>query len=237
MPVIEVRGLTKDYVDRGQVTTRALRGVDLTVEKGEFMAVAGPSGSGKTTLLNLIGALDQATSGTIRVDGHEIGGLSEAELDAAVRKAYPDIGAFQKKLPQILGRLGFDKKTAAFLAGSSCSVPGWACPAPSSARSCRTCTFESAPRPDVTCCGWPPAWSRPCSARTRFSRKLARRIAWRASGARRVVSCTVSSTRRSEPGRGSATKRRSATGSGRWPERPWRRSHESSAGWAAHVCS
>ena len=45
------------------------------------------------------------------------GGLSEAELDAAVRKAYPDIGAFQKKLPQILGRLGFDKKTAAFLAG------------------------------------------------------------------------------------------------------------------------
>jgi putative ABC transport system ATP-binding protein len=80
MPVIEVRGLTKDYVDRGQVTTRALRGVDLTVEKGEFMAVAGPSGSGKTTLLNLIGALDQATSGTIRVDGHEIGGLSEAEL-------------------------------------------------------------------------------------------------------------------------------------------------------------
>ena len=80
MAVIEVRGLTKDYVDRGQITTRALRGVDLTVEPGEFMAVAGPSGSGKTTLLNLIGALDSATSGTIRVDGREIGGLSQKQL-------------------------------------------------------------------------------------------------------------------------------------------------------------
>jgi putative ABC transport system ATP-binding protein len=80
MPVIEVSGLTKDYVDKGQVTTRALRGVDFTVERGEFMAVAGPSGSGKTTLLNLIGALDTATAGTIRVDGHEIGGLSQKAL-------------------------------------------------------------------------------------------------------------------------------------------------------------
>jgi len=80
MPVIEVSGLTKDYVDRGQVTTRALRGVELTVERGEFMAIAGPSGSGKTTLLNLIGALDAATSGTIRVDGRDIEGLSQREL-------------------------------------------------------------------------------------------------------------------------------------------------------------
>jgi putative ABC transport system ATP-binding protein len=80
MPVIEVSGLTKDYVDRGQVTTRALRGVDLTVERGEFMAVAGPSGSGKTTLLNLIGTLDSATAGTIRVDGHDVTGLSQREL-------------------------------------------------------------------------------------------------------------------------------------------------------------
>ncbi len=80
MPVIEITGVTKDYVENGRVTTRALRGVDLTVEKGEFMAIAGPSGSGKTTLLNLIGALDSATSGTIRVDGRDIGGLSETEL-------------------------------------------------------------------------------------------------------------------------------------------------------------
>jgi putative ABC transport system ATP-binding protein len=80
MPVIEVRHLTKDYVEKGQVTTHALRGVDLDVEPGEFMAIAGPSGSGKTTLLNLIGALDTASSGTIRVDGREIAGLSQTEL-------------------------------------------------------------------------------------------------------------------------------------------------------------
>jgi len=80
MPVIEVIGVTKDYVDRGEVTTRALRGVDLVVEPGEFMAIAGPSGSGKTTLLNLIGALDTATSGTIRVDGRDLGGLSQRQL-------------------------------------------------------------------------------------------------------------------------------------------------------------
>jgi putative ABC transport system ATP-binding protein len=80
MPVIEVIGVSKDYVDRGEVTTRALRGVDLSIDAGEFMAIAGPSGSGKTTLLNLIGALDTATSGTIRVDGRDLGGLSQRQL-------------------------------------------------------------------------------------------------------------------------------------------------------------
>jgi putative ABC transport system ATP-binding protein len=80
MAVIEVKHVTKDYVEKGRVTTRALRGIDLTVESGEFMAIAGPSGSGKTTLLNLIGALDTATSGTINVDGREIAGLSQTDL-------------------------------------------------------------------------------------------------------------------------------------------------------------
>ncbi|HEY3446150.1 MAG TPA: ABC transporter ATP-binding protein [Myxococcales bacterium] len=80
MAVIEVVGVTKDYEEKGQVTTRALRGVDLKVEKGEFMAIAGPSGSGKTTLLNLVGALDTATSGSIRVDGQEISGMTQKAL-------------------------------------------------------------------------------------------------------------------------------------------------------------
>jgi putative ABC transport system ATP-binding protein len=80
MAVVEVVGVTKQYEDKGQVVTRALRGVDLTVEAGEFMALAGPSGSGKTTLLNLIGALDSATSGKISVDGRDIGALSQREL-------------------------------------------------------------------------------------------------------------------------------------------------------------
>lgn len=80
MPVIEVVGVTKDYVEKGRITTRALQGVDMTVEAGEFMALAGPSGSGKTTLLNLIGALDRPTSGTIRIAGRELNGLSERDL-------------------------------------------------------------------------------------------------------------------------------------------------------------
>ncbi|HMY21697.1 MAG TPA: ABC transporter ATP-binding protein [Polyangium sp.] len=80
MAVIEVVGVTKDYVEKGRVTTRALQGVDMTVEAGEFMALAGPSGSGKTTLLNLIGALDRPTSGTIRIAGRDLNGLSEKDL-------------------------------------------------------------------------------------------------------------------------------------------------------------
>lgn len=80
MAVIEVVGVTKDYVEKGRVTTRALQGVDMTVEAGEFMALAGPSGSGKTTLLNLIGALDRPTSGTIRIAGRDLNGLTEKDL-------------------------------------------------------------------------------------------------------------------------------------------------------------
>jgi len=80
MPVIEVNEVKKDYMEKGRVTTRALQGVNLIVDQGEFMAIGGPSGSGKTTLLNLIGALDEVTSGTIRVDGREIGGLSQGDL-------------------------------------------------------------------------------------------------------------------------------------------------------------
>ncbi len=80
MAVVEVKGVTKDYTEQGEITTRALRGVDLTVEDGEFMAIAGPSGSGKTTLLNIIGALDAPTAGTVAVGGRNLSGLSHDQL-------------------------------------------------------------------------------------------------------------------------------------------------------------
>src|SRR5262249_49685881 len=80
MPVVEVGKVTKSYEDQGQIITQALQEVDLAVEKGEFMAIAGPSGSGKTTLLNLIGALDTPSSGTIKIDGRALSGLSSGEL-------------------------------------------------------------------------------------------------------------------------------------------------------------
>ncbi len=71
--------LTKVY-DGGGVPVEALRGVDLTVDKGEFVAVVGPSGSGKTTLLNLLGGLDCATAGQVYIGGREISGLSGGRL-------------------------------------------------------------------------------------------------------------------------------------------------------------
>ena len=77
--IIEAIDVTKVYDARG-VETRALDGVSLGLERGEFTALAGPSGSGKTTLLNLLGALDTPTSGTIRLDGVELGGLSPSQL-------------------------------------------------------------------------------------------------------------------------------------------------------------
>jgi putative ABC transport system ATP-binding protein len=79
--IIEATDVTKVYETRG-VETRALDGVTLALEKGEFTALAGPSGSGKTTLLNLLGALDTPTSGKIKLDGVELGELSPSALSA-----------------------------------------------------------------------------------------------------------------------------------------------------------
>jgi len=81
MTILEARDVTKTYETRG-VETRALRGVTLDIEAGEFSALAGPSGSGKTTLLNLFGALDVPTSGVIRLEGQALGDLSGSELAA-----------------------------------------------------------------------------------------------------------------------------------------------------------
>jgi putative ABC transport system ATP-binding protein len=72
--VIAARGLTRAY-QMGQTLVRALDGVDLTVNRGEFVALVGTSGSGKTTLLSLLGCLDQPTAGTYALDGVEVSGL------------------------------------------------------------------------------------------------------------------------------------------------------------------
>ena len=77
--IIESIDVTKVYETRG-VETRALDGVSLALEKGEFTALAGPSGSGKTTLLNLLGALDTPTSGKIQLEGVELSELSPSKL-------------------------------------------------------------------------------------------------------------------------------------------------------------
>jgi putative ABC transport system ATP-binding protein len=75
-PVIELNQVTKTYP--GGVT--ALRGVDLTVEQGELVAIVGRSGSGKSTMLHMIGTLDRPSSGTVRIDGYDVAALCDREL-------------------------------------------------------------------------------------------------------------------------------------------------------------
>src|SRR5690606_30453597 len=78
-PVIRIEGLRKDYV-LGAEVVHALRGVDLVVERNEYVAVMGPSGSGKSTLMNLIGCLDSPTAGEYWLNGQRVSGLSDDEL-------------------------------------------------------------------------------------------------------------------------------------------------------------
>ena len=78
-PVVELNEVTKVY-QQGDQQVNALRGITLTVQSGEFAALSGPSGSGKTTALNLIGALDTPTSGTVRLEGADLGTLNRKEL-------------------------------------------------------------------------------------------------------------------------------------------------------------
>ena len=75
-PLVRLEGITKVYQDKGSVPVHALNGVDLTIERGAFVAIAGPSGSGKTTLLNVIGSLDVPTSGSVIVDGTDLSRLN-----------------------------------------------------------------------------------------------------------------------------------------------------------------
>jgi putative ABC transport system ATP-binding protein len=77
--LLSVTRLKKDYIT-GEITVPALKGIDLSVDKGKFIVIFGPSGCGKTTLLNLIGGIDQATSGVITVNTRDITNLSEKKL-------------------------------------------------------------------------------------------------------------------------------------------------------------
>jgi putative ABC transport system ATP-binding protein len=78
--VLTLSDVTKEYSAAQPVV--ALRDVNLTVHRGEYVAIVGPSGSGKSTMLNLIGALDQPTRGTVVIDGYDIAGMTDDEVSA-----------------------------------------------------------------------------------------------------------------------------------------------------------
>jgi putative ABC transport system ATP-binding protein len=77
--VLETAGLKKSY-RMGNVTVEALKGVDISVKRGEFVSIIGPSGSGKSTLLNLVGCLDRPTDGKVLIDGVDVSKMNDAKL-------------------------------------------------------------------------------------------------------------------------------------------------------------
>jgi putative ABC transport system ATP-binding protein len=79
--MITIEGMTKVY-KMGDIEVHALRGVDVTINKGEFVAIMGPSGSGKSTLMNMIGCLDTPTEGRYALDGIEVASLNDNQLSA-----------------------------------------------------------------------------------------------------------------------------------------------------------
>jgi len=84
MPLIDARDIHKIFM-LGKVELHVLRGVDLAVERGEYLSIMGPSGSGKSTLMHILGCLESPTSGTYILDGQEVHGLDETEL-AGIRR-------------------------------------------------------------------------------------------------------------------------------------------------------
>jgi putative ABC transport system ATP-binding protein len=100
--IVEAVNLKKTYM-LGKIPVEALRGVNLKVESGDFLAVLGPSGSGKSTLLNLVGALDKPTAGTLLIDGVDVSNLSDNQL-SDLRRRVGFVFQFFNLIPRFTAR-------------------------------------------------------------------------------------------------------------------------------------
>jgi putative ABC transport system ATP-binding protein len=114
-PIVEAVNLKKTYM-LGKVPVDALRGVNLKVESGDFLAVLGPSGSGKSTLLNLIGALDKTTEGNMLIEGVDASTLNDSEL-ADLRRRIGFVFQFFNLIPRFTARENVELSMA--IAGTS----------------------------------------------------------------------------------------------------------------------
>jgi putative ABC transport system ATP-binding protein len=100
--IVEAIDLKKTYM-LGKIPVEALRGVNLKVESGDFLAILGPSGSGKSTMLNLIGALDKPTAGTLKIDGVDVSTLSDNQL-SDLRRRVGFVFQFFNLIPRFTAR-------------------------------------------------------------------------------------------------------------------------------------
>ena len=111
MPFLEARGLSKTYRD-AEIPVQVFGNLNLDVERGEMLAVIGPSGIGKSTLLHLLGGLDRPDSGTIRVEQHDVTGMSTDELARFRNRNVGFVFQFHHLLPE-------------FTATENVAMPGW----------------------------------------------------------------------------------------------------------------
>ena len=109
MTILETKDLRKVY-GSGDTEVRALDGVDLTVEKGEFVAVVGTSGSGKSTLLHMLGGLDRPTGGTVTVDGKELSAMRDEELNIVLPIQLDGNAPDKAYVERIIETLGLEAK-------------------------------------------------------------------------------------------------------------------------------